>query len=91
MQMAPWHLPSQSPFAYLPGLLQSVPAGNILAIAGLDLAILKSATVASTPMCRPLAPMLFQASPSPWLSRPCFQHCSGPAKRCLIVKDWLWL
>lgn len=39
---------------------QEVPAGNILAIAGLDLAILKSATVASTPLCRPLAPMLFQ-------------------------------
>ena len=43
--------------------MQEVPAGNILAIAGLDLAILKSATVASTPLCRPLAPMLFQARP----------------------------
>lgn len=43
-----------------PPSTQEVPAGNILAIAGLDLAILKSATVASTPLCRPLAPMLFQ-------------------------------
>ncbi|KAL4448964.1 hypothetical protein ABPG77_007681 [Micractinium sp. CCAP 211/92] len=43
--------------------LQEVPAGNILALAGLDLAILKSATVASTPLCRPLAPMLFQSAP----------------------------
>ncbi|PRW32859.1 ribosomal S5 Elongation factor G III V family [Chlorella sorokiniana] len=43
--------------------LPEVPAGNILALAGLDLAILKSATVASTPLCRPLAPMLFQSAP----------------------------
>ncbi|GAB4820198.1 hypothetical protein N2152v2_007244 [Parachlorella kessleri] len=43
--------------------LQEVPAGNVLAVAGLDLAILKSATVASSPLCRPLAPMLFQSAP----------------------------
>jgi ribosome assembly protein 1 len=42
-------------------LLQEVPAGNVLAIAGLDTAILKSATLASSPASRPLAPMLFQA------------------------------
>ena len=43
--------------------VQAVPAGNVLAIAGLDMAILKSATVASSPLCRPLAPMLFQSAP----------------------------
>ena len=42
--------------------LQSVPAGNVLAISGLDSAILKSATLCSTPACRPLAPLLFQAA-----------------------------
>ena len=40
--------------------LAEVPAGATLALGGLDLAILKSATVASSPLCRPLAPMLFQ-------------------------------
>lgn len=43
--------------------LAEVPAGNVLAVGGLDTAILKSATVASTPLCRPLAPLLFQATP----------------------------
>lgn len=43
--------------------LPQVPAGNILAIAGLDHAILKSATLSSTRHCRPLAPMLFQSAP----------------------------
>ncbi len=43
--------------------MQEVPAGNVLALAGLDMAILKSATVASSALCRPLAPMLFQSAP----------------------------
>ncbi|KAK9818827.1 hypothetical protein WJX74_007698 [Apatococcus lobatus] len=43
--------------------LAEVPAGNVLGIGGLGTAILKSATLASTPLCRPLAPMLFQAAP----------------------------
>ena len=41
-------------------LEQKVPAGNVLAIGGLDTAILKSATLSSSPAARPLAPMLFQ-------------------------------
>ena len=40
--------------------LAQVPAGCCLAIGGLERAILKSATLASTPAARPLAPMLFQ-------------------------------
>ncbi|CAK0786123.1 hypothetical protein CVIRNUC_009336 [Coccomyxa viridis] len=43
--------------------LSDVPAGCVLAIGGLERCILKSATLSSTPACRPLAPMLFQASP----------------------------
>jgi ribosome assembly protein 1 len=43
--------------------LDSVPAGNVLAIAGLDQAILKSATLSSTLMFRPLAPLSFQSAP----------------------------
>jgi len=43
--------------------LDSVPAGNILALGGLDTSILKSATVSSTRLCRPLAPLTFQAAP----------------------------
>ena len=43
--------------------LSEVPAGCVLAIGGLERCILKSATLASTPACRPLAPMLFQVSP----------------------------
>lgn len=39
-----------------------VPAGNVLAISGLDSAVLKSATLSSTPACRPLAPLMFQAA-----------------------------
>lgn len=42
---------------------QEVPSGNVLAIAGLATAILKSATLCSSPACRPLAPMTFQAAP----------------------------
>ena len=40
--------------------LQRVPAGSIVAIGGLGTAILKSATLSSSPAARPLAPMLFQ-------------------------------
>ena len=42
--------------------LHQVPAGNVIAIGGLGTAILKSATITSSPACRPLAPMLFQVS-----------------------------
>ncbi len=41
---------------------RQVPAGNVLAISGLDAAVLKSATLSSTPACRPLAPLMFQAA-----------------------------
>lgn len=40
--------------------LKQVPAGCVVAIGGLGTAILKSATLSSTPAARPLAPMLFQ-------------------------------
>ncbi|WPT16578.1 Elongation factor-like GTPase 1 [Picochlorum sp. SENEW3] len=43
--------------------LDKVPAGNILAMSGLEMAILKSATLSSTPMCKPIAPLMFQAAP----------------------------
>ena len=39
--------------------LAEVPAGNVAAFGGLGTAILKSATLSSTPCCRPLAPMMF--------------------------------
>lgn len=42
---------------------QCVPAGCVLAIGGLDRAVLKSATLASSPATRPLAPMVFQVGP----------------------------
>ena len=42
--------------------LAEVPAGNVAAFGGLGTAILKSATLSSTPCCRPLAPMMFQVS-----------------------------
>lgn len=43
--------------------LESVPAGNILALRGLETAILKSATISSSPSCRPFLPLQFQAAP----------------------------
>jgi ribosome assembly protein 1 len=43
--------------------LSSVPAGNVLALSGLETAILKSATLCSSPAALPLAPMTFQAAP----------------------------
>ena len=43
--------------------VESVPAGNLVAIAGLSSRILKSATLASTPLSRALAPMSFPAAP----------------------------
>ncbi len=49
-------------------LEQEVPAGNVLAIGGLDTAILKSATLSSSPAARPLAPMLFQVQTAPQLA-----------------------
>lgn len=61
--------------------LQQVPAGNVIAIGGLGTAILKSATITSTPACRPLAPMLFQVRvtciPFPSLDI----HAVSPMKR----------
>ncbi|GMH33552.1 hypothetical protein BSKO_01386 [Bryopsis sp. KO-2023] len=42
--------------------LQVVPAGNVFAVGGLGQFISKSATISSTPMCPPLAPMTFQSS-----------------------------
>ncbi|CAI5477403.1 unnamed protein product [Closterium sp. Yama58-4] len=43
--------------------ISSVPAGNCVAIKGLEACILKSATVASTPYCQPFSSMVFQAAP----------------------------
>ena len=43
--------------------LEMVPAGNILALRGLETAILKSATISSSPSCRPFLPLQFQAAP----------------------------
>lgn len=43
--------------------LSAVPAGNVLALSGLETTILKSATLSSSPACLPLAPMTFQAAP----------------------------
>eukprot|EP00873_Tetraselmis_striata_P038957 jgi/Tetstr1/459221/TSEL_000031.t1 len=43
--------------------LASVPAGNVLALAGFEDSILKTATLASTPCCPPMAAMTFQAAP----------------------------
>ena len=40
--------------------LPQAQAGNVIAISGLEKAILKSATLTSTPLASPLAPMLFQ-------------------------------
>ncbi len=42
---------------------QEVPAGCVLALAGLELCVLRSATLSSTPAAPALAPMLFQAAP----------------------------
>ena len=43
--------------------VKEVPAGNILAIGGLDKHVLKSATLASTRMCAPFHAMMFQVAP----------------------------
>ena len=43
--------------------VKEVPAGNILAIGGLDKYILKSATLSSTRMCAPFGNMMFQVAP----------------------------
>jgi ribosome assembly protein 1 len=44
--------------------LSTVPAGCVCALGGLERAILKSATLSSSPACRALAPMLFQVAPA---------------------------
>jgi len=69
----PWDPTKQRQSAVLTGLylmmgralerLQQVPAGNVLAMAGLESSVLKSATLASTPCARPMASMVFQAAP----------------------------
>jgi ribosome assembly protein 1 len=43
--------------------VKEVPAGNILAIGGLDKYVLKSATLSSTRMCAPFGNMMFQVAP----------------------------
>eukprot|EP00201_Polytomella_parva_P014391 CAMPEP_0175066456 /NCGR_PEP_ID=MMETSP0052_2-20121109/16521_1 /TAXON_ID=51329 ORGANISM="Polytomella parva, Strain SAG 63-3" /NCGR_SAMPLE_ID=MMETSP0052_2 /ASSEMBLY_ACC=CAM_ASM_000194 /LENGTH=785 /DNA_ID=CAMNT_0016333165 /DNA_START=42 /DNA_END=2396 /DNA_ORIENTATION=- len=43
--------------------LDCVPAGCVLAVAGLDACILKNATLASCPLLPPMTPMKFQAAP----------------------------
>jgi ribosome assembly protein 1 len=40
--------------------LATVPAGNVLALEGFEDAILKTATLSSTPACPPMAAMTFQ-------------------------------
>ena len=49
--------------------LEQVQAGNVLAIGGLEAAILKSATLSSTAAATPIAPMTFQVGCLAW-------HCS---------------
>ena len=71
--------------------LEEVGAGNVVAIGGLQTAILKSATLASTPACRPIAPMLFQVTSIQPLPSSCFQlsHLSSnvPAKQLRFWKN----
>ena len=43
--------------------VNQVPAGNILAIGGLDKYVLKSATLSSTRICAPFGNMMFQVAP----------------------------
>ena len=71
-----------------------MPAGNVLAIGGLDTAILKSATLADTPAARPLAPMLFQVAsvhravdiaPGPWSQRSCLSALQHTALKHVLV------
>jgi len=59
--------------------LTEVPAGCVAAIGGLGAAVLKSATLASSPACRPLAPMLFQARPAE--SEPGISSCCPRPRR----------
>ncbi|CAM9562452.1 unnamed protein product [Chrysoparadoxa australica] len=47
----------------LPSPVDSVPAGNVLAIAGLENVVHKSATLSSTLSCPALRPLIFQAKP----------------------------
>jgi ribosome assembly protein 1 len=43
--------------------VDEVPAGNILAVGGLDKYVLKSATISSARMCAPMGMMMFQVAP----------------------------
>ena len=43
--------------------VKEVPAGNVLAIGGLEKYVLKSATLSSTKMCPPFGNMMFQVAP----------------------------
>lgn len=67
--------------------LARVPAGCVLALGGLDRAILKSATLSSSPACLPLAPMLFQVTHVD----PCIiQHHRACSKSILPCHTPLW-
>ncbi|KAK3270638.1 hypothetical protein CYMTET_20971, partial [Cymbomonas tetramitiformis] len=44
-------------------LLDAAPAGSVVAIAGLETSVLKSATLSSVLECRPFATMTFQSAP----------------------------
>jgi len=59
-------------------LMDSVAAGNVLAIGGLEKTILKSATLSSTLNCRPFASMMFQAR-RPCRSAPLPHHRACPS------------
>ncbi|XP_068457676.1 elongation factor-like GTPase 1 [Clinocottus analis] len=43
--------------------LEKVSVGNVLGIGGLELSVLKSATVSSSPACPPFIPLSFEATP----------------------------
>ena len=64
--------------------LAEVPAGCVAAIGGLGAAILKSATLASSPACRPLAPMLFQVGAA------ATQKCTDIAEACNKLSWHRW-
>ena len=54
--------------------LEQVQAGNVLAIGGLEAAILKSATLSSTAAATPIAPMTFQVRSLLWHLLTCTFH-----------------
>ena len=68
--------------------LAEVPAGNVAAFGGLGTAILKSATLSSTPCCRPLAPMMFQASLLMSGNQSAAQGAGVAHRLCSAIRDW---